>query len=327
MALISVIIPAYNAEKTIQTTIESVLNQTLSDFELIVVNDSSQDATLEIVSKISDPRIQVFTYPNAGPAVSRNRGFAHSTGEFIAFLDADDLWTPDKLEAQWQALKANPDAKVAYCWNDLIDEAGDRIGSGCHITANGNVFAQLLLTCFVVSGSNPLIQRQAFIDVGQFDELLEASQDFDLYLRLAARYPFVAVSSPKVLYRVSQTSMSTNMRRLERTSLIVRERHFQQAPEPLPPELKSRSIANFYKSQIHRFLNHPLDSKKAIEALRLLREAIKYEPQLLQRRITLKIIARALAAMVLPPQYAQFLFKKIKLLFSIDSIYYNYSKL
>ncbi|HEY9859784.1 MAG TPA: glycosyltransferase family A protein, partial [Candidatus Obscuribacterales bacterium] len=96
MPLVSVIIPAYNAETTIQETVKSVLEQSLQDFELIIVNDGSTDNTLQVLDRISDPRIKVFSYPNAGAAVSRNRGFAQATGELIAFLDADDLWTPKK---------------------------------------------------------------------------------------------------------------------------------------------------------------------------------------------------------------------------------------
>jgi glycosyltransferase involved in cell wall biosynthesis len=120
MPLISVIIPVYNGEKTIKETIEAVLNQTFSDFELIVINDGSQDSTLDIVSSIQEARIKVFSYPNAGQAISRNRGLSHACGEFIAFLDADDLWTPDKLEAQLKALQANPQAGVAYSWTAWI---------------------------------------------------------------------------------------------------------------------------------------------------------------------------------------------------------------
>jgi glycosyltransferase involved in cell wall biosynthesis len=108
MPLISVVIPVYNGEKTIQETIKSVLNQTFQSLELIIVNDGSNDETLKVISIIKDPRIKVFSYPNAGLSASRNRGLAHATGEYISFIDADDLWTPDKLEAQLKVLQENP---------------------------------------------------------------------------------------------------------------------------------------------------------------------------------------------------------------------------
>src|SRR5919202_4312270 len=203
MPLISVIIPAYNAEKTIKQTIESVLNQTFSDFEIIVINDGSQDSTLEIVSSIPDPRIKVFSYPNAGPQKSRNRGWGNASGEYVSFLDADDLWTPDKLEAQLKALQENPQAAVAYSWSDWIDESGQFLRAGGHITVNGNAYEKLLLRDFVESGSNPLIRRQALDKVGDFDQSVTPAEDWDMWLRLAARYEFVTVPSPQILYRIS----------------------------------------------------------------------------------------------------------------------------
>src|SRR4028118_1589922 len=160
MPLISVIIPVYNGEKTIRETIESILNQTFTDFELIVINDGSQDATLEIVECIQDSRLKVFSYPNAGQAASRNQGISHACGRYISFIDADDLWAPDKLEAQLKALQANPQAAVAYSWTKCIDELGQFSRRGSHISATGNVYGKLLLIDFIENGSNPLIRAE-----------------------------------------------------------------------------------------------------------------------------------------------------------------------
>nr|BAP91647.1 glycosyl transferase family 2 [Phormidium sp. KS] len=321
MPPISVIIPAYNSERTIQATIESVLQQTFSDFELIIVDDGSTDKTLEIVSSFKDARIKVFSYSNAGGAVSRNRGFSHSSGEFIAFLDADDLWTPDKLELQLKALQDNPEAAVAYSWLDAIDEAGKFLREGNHRMENGNIFAKLFLIPFVESGSNPLIRRQAFIDVGGFDESLTASQDYDLYLRLAARYNFVVVPSAQVLYRISSNSMSANVRRQEATSLFVRERAFQKSPQPLPLELKQYSIANFYKDIMFRLLNMTPQRKRGLEAARFLWYAVKYDPALLRRRIIWKVVLRIFAIVLLPPQQAELFLSKMNKLADISTLY------
>src|SRR5690242_20728341 len=98
---ISVIIPVYNGERTILETIASVQQQTFSDFELIVINDGSTDRTLELLNSVEDPRLKILSYSNGGLPVARNRGISHATGEFITFIDADDLWTSDKLEAQY----------------------------------------------------------------------------------------------------------------------------------------------------------------------------------------------------------------------------------
>jgi glycosyltransferase involved in cell wall biosynthesis len=122
---ISVIIPAYNAERTILETIASVQQQTFSNFELIVINDGSTDRTLELLNSLEDPRLKIFSYSNGGLPVARNRGIYHATGEFITFLDADDLWTPDKLELQLTALQQHSEAGVAYSWTHYMDEKGE----------------------------------------------------------------------------------------------------------------------------------------------------------------------------------------------------------
>ena len=155
---ISVIIPVFNGEQTIEETINSILDQTFQDIEIIIINDGSTDATLEIVENISDSRIKIFSYPNAGLSASRNRGIDRAKGEYISFIDADDLWTPDKLELQWQALQKNPQAAVAYSWTDYIDESSKFIKSGRRITINGDAFSKLLITNFLENGSNPLIR-------------------------------------------------------------------------------------------------------------------------------------------------------------------------
>src|SRR5919199_2454966 len=246
MPSISVIIPVYNGEKTIKETIESVLKQTFKDFELLVINDGSQDATLDIVNRIQDPRLKVFSYPNAGQSTSRNRGIELAVGEYISFIDADDLWTPDKLEAQVKALQENPQAAVAYSWTDWIDQSSQLIGKGSYITENGEVFAKLLLNDFVANGSNCLIRRQALIEVGGFDESVTPAEDWDLWLRLAARYEFVVVPSPQILYRISPNSASFDVWKMEASSLKVIEKAFAQAPESLRP-LKKKSLGNRYK--------------------------------------------------------------------------------
>jgi GT2 family glycosyltransferase len=109
-------------------------------------------------------------------SASRIGDFLILSGEFIAFLDADDLWTPNKLEAQLAALQDNPNAAVAYSWTDFIDETSQFLRPGPHFTISGDVYAELLRGNFLANGSNPLIRRQALIKVGSFDESLPASR-------------------------------------------------------------------------------------------------------------------------------------------------------
>ncbi|BAY74928.1 glycosyl transferase family protein [Nostoc linckia NIES-25] len=266
---VSVVIPAYNSEKTIIHTINSVLNQTFADFELIVINDGSQDSTLDIVTEIQDPRIKVFSYANAGGNVSRNRGLNLAGGKFVSFLDADDLWTPNKLEFQLKALEENLTAKVAYSWTDYIDANGEFVLSGKRINLNGDVYESLLVSNFLENGSNPLICRTALMTLGGFDESLAAAQDWDMWLRLASKFEFVCVPSVQILYRISANSVSSNLVRQEKACLQLLERAYQERPSALN-QTWNTSIANLYKYLTCKALQKPLNRKKALTAAKFL---------------------------------------------------------
>jgi glycosyltransferase involved in cell wall biosynthesis len=311
MPSISVIIPVYNGEKTIHETIESVLNQTLSDFEVIVINDGSQDSTLEIVSSIQDPRLKVISYPNAGLSVTRNRGISLASGDYIAFIDADDLWTPDKLESQFKALQANPQAAVAYSWTNHIDESSQFSRTGSHMTVSGNVYAKLLLANFLENGSNPLIRRQALTTVGGFDETLIAAEDWDMYLRLAAHYHFVAVPSPQILYRISIDSMSSNVYKQEKESVKVIKKAFIQAPKFLQ-HLKKQSLANLYKYLTFKTLEGDPERQRGIKAAHFLWHCIINDPSLLRKRVIWKVGFTIAVMALLSPTKAQALLAKSK---------------
>ncbi|NET60617.1 MAG: glycosyltransferase [Symploca sp. SIO2E6] len=328
MPLISVIIPAYNSEKTILETIESVLQQTFADFELIIINDGSQDATLEVVSGVKDSRLQVFSFPNAGLAASRNRGVARARGEYISFIDADDLWTPDKLELQLHALQANPEAAVAYSWTDCIDETGQFLRSGSHISVSGDVYAQLLVVNFLENGSNVLIRQQALRDIGDSDESIAAGQDRELFLRLAAKYYFVAVPHPQILYRVSAQAISANVAQAGTSRLQVIKRAFTQAPASLQ-YLKKISIANSCKYHTFRALEGPAAQCQARAAAKFFWCFLKNDPTMFRRRVTWKVLLKILILSLLPPRQAEALLNKQPRLADISTllIHINYTSI
>jgi glycosyltransferase involved in cell wall biosynthesis len=319
MPLVSVVVPVYNGEKTIQETVESVLSQTLSDLELLVINDGSQDSTLERVSSFQDSRIKVFSYANAGLAASRNRGLKLASSDYISFIDADDLWTLDKLESQYQALQKNPQAAVAYSWTDYIDDSSQFLRRGSHITVNGNVYAKLLIIDFLENGSNALIRKQALIDVGGFDESLPAAEDWDIFLKLAAYYPFVTVSSPQILYRLSSNSMSANVVRQEAACVTVLNRAFTQAPESLQ-YLKRYSFGNLYKYLTAKILEGYPDRQRGLAASRLFWNCIQQDPSLLSARVTLKVLVKIAAMTVLPSPLSQILLAKTKKVFNTNTL-------
>ncbi|GAA6616690.1 glycosyltransferase family 2 protein [Scytonema sp. NUACC26] len=279
--IISVIIPAYNAEQTIVDTVASVQQQTFSDLEIIVIDDESSDRTLEILYGIKEQRLQVFSYKNGGASVARNRGITHATGEYIAFLDADDLWTPNKLERQLAALKQNPKAAVAYSWTyyQFPDEQDSYIENS--YLFEGNVYPHLLVTNFLHNGSNPLIYRKAIDSVGFFDPTLKSVEDWDYWLRLAAKWHFVLVREPQIIYRQRSQSISENIEVMEKNCLILIDKAFRDAPPELQ-FLKQKSLAGIYQYLAQKYLSRIFTNSNDINlAGQKLWKAICLQPQIL----------------------------------------------
>ena len=325
MPTISVIIPVYNGQKTIKETINSVLQQTFTDLELIVINAGSTDSTLDILSQIKDSRLKVFSYDKANVAVNRNRGFKHATGIFCSFLDADDLWTPDKLEAQYRALIDNPEAGVAYSWTNCIDETGKFLRRCSYVKWIGDVYNKLLLDDFIGSGSNVLIRRETFTAVRGFDELLSNAQDTDMWLRLAALYHFVVVPKVQILYRISTNSMSSNILGLEKSNLQVIERAFAHQKAESLQHLKHYSIANLYKYLSYKALEAPPGQQDTVNTARFLCIAARYDPSLLEKPVMYKALLKLSAITLLPTDWTNILFTKFPRL-SNTSTFLGYEK-
>lgn len=304
MSKISVIIPVYNGEKTLLETMQSVQEQTFSDFELIVINDGSTDKTLELLSTVKDPRLKVFTYENGGLSVARNRGITHASGEFISFLDADDLWTPDKLELQLAALQKHPEAGVAYSWTCNMSEDGRTFHPGACVTFEGNVYGELLLSNFIANGSNPLIRKQAIDSVGEFDPTFPPCADWDYWLRLAARWHFVVVSKLQILYRHSSGSMSAKVEVMEKYNLMVLEKAFQAAPAELQ-HLKNQSLANIYQYFTGMCLAHVTTVDQVKQAGQKLWKSIRLYPKMLLDKRTQRYLMKWLLMRLLSPQKAR----------------------
>ena len=306
MPVISVIIPTYNAERTILETITSVQKQTFSDFELLLINDGSSDRTLELLQNISDERLQIFSYENAGVSVARNRGIAHATGEVIAFLDADDLWTPDKLELQVAALQQHPQAGVAYSWTYIMDEKGKSFHVDESIFFEGDVYVNLLVRNFICSGSNSLIRRQAIESVGEFDPTLTHGEDWEFYLRLAADWPFVVVPKAQILYRQTSGSASSKVEVMEKGVLRAVEKVFIAVPKELQ-YLKNQNLANFYQYLTGICLTYVTDVNQLKQAGQKLQMAIRLYPKTLLDRTTQRYVLKWLLMRLLSPKVARYL--------------------
>lgn len=305
--LISVIIPAYNCQATIAETLHSVFRQTYSDIEIIVVNDGSNDRTLDILKDCQDARLHVVSQANAGVSASRNHGMKIAKGDFVAFLDSDDLWFPEKLSEQMTALQNSPESAVAYSWTDYIDQAGAFLRKGYYCNFSGNVYHRLLLGSFLESGSNPLIRSSALKTVGGFDESLRTCEDWDLWIRLALEYEFIVVPQVHVQYRVTPSSKSFLLNKHEAGGLVVINKAFSHTSESAQA-IKPKALSNFYKYLLFKLLNAPgatyLAEKRSPQtAFRYLCLAIYYNPQLLRQAKVILSAIRKIFVMTAQPLY------------------------
>jgi glycosyltransferase involved in cell wall biosynthesis len=237
--LVSVVIPAYNAAATLDETLCSVRAQTHSALEIIVVDDGSTDATRALAERhaAADPRVHVLHQANAGVAAARNAGWKHSRSEFIAFVDADDLWAPTKIERQVQALMAaGPQAGLAYCWTARLDASG--VVTRCYggTRHEGEALSKILRSNFIGSGSNVLVRRQAVVDAEGFDSRLRAAgaegcEDWLFNCRVAETHHFVSVPDYLVGYRYLHDSMSSNRQRMLRSHMLMCRQMIARRPE------------------------------------------------------------------------------------------------
>ena len=222
LPLISVVIPCYNAEPYIAIAIRSVLEQDWPNLEVIVIDDGSNDRSAELVQK-AFPEVKLLQQANQGVAAARNFGIERAQGDWIAFLDADDIWLPGKLQAQWAIHCETPSVRMSYtAWedwscveplptpeylSDLLSHAGET-ERWAGIT--GWVYPQLLLGCLVWTGT-VLAHRSVFDEVGVFDTSLRIGEDYDLWLRASRVTQIVRVAVPYALYRWHPTSITKTL--------------------------------------------------------------------------------------------------------------------
>ncbi len=179
---VSVIIPTYNRCAMLREAIDSVLAQSFTEFELIVIDDGSTDGTAEHLTRLGKP-IQFERIEHGGPATARNRGAELARAPLIAFLDSDDLWSPTKLERQLAFMRANPGCAISQT-NEIWIRNGRRVNPGLrHRKRAGDIFIDSLRTC-LISMSATMMRAELFRSLGGFDEIMRAAEDYDLWLRI-----------------------------------------------------------------------------------------------------------------------------------------------
>ena len=236
--LVDVVIPAFNAARYIDQTLESIVLQGNLVHSIIVVNDGSVDLTAKCVEAFAkqhpDLEIKLISQANAGLANARNTGIKAATAPFIALLDADDIWLKGKLERQLEIFNTSldPQLGVVYAGYELIDENSLLMTNGKGLIkpqARGDVRSKLLTGNFISgSGSNVLIKSEVFKEVGVFDENLRASEDWDMWLRIAQKFHFDFVDSPLVQIRVHQSNMQKDFSRMLTSELAMLNKFAQR---------------------------------------------------------------------------------------------------
>ncbi|MBX4894137.1 glycosyltransferase family 2 protein [Rhizobium bangladeshense] len=229
--LVAVVIPAYNAEDYVAQTLQSVIDQTHTALEIIVVDDGSTDETASICRRFAaeDSRIQLLSTENRGVAAARNAGIEASKAGYIAFLDADDLWHPTYIERMLSALHPLPDTWGAvYALHRLIDSEGYCTKSGSSLSARESILIRHLVFRFVGNGSGFMVRRAVIDKIGGYDSSyakrgIGGCEDFDFELRTAEHFKIEAVPLGLVGYRVHSAAMSADRSRMARSLLAVTE--------------------------------------------------------------------------------------------------------
>lgn len=225
--LISVVIPSYNSAHLIEKALDSFLEQTFADTEVIVVDDGSTDGTSEVVSRYSSPKVRLLRQYRSERSAARNAGIAHCQGDFIAFLDADDWWHPEKLERQLALFGRNDQLGLVYCSLQQIGPSGNplRVVKGIDAGAHSEgswMFEHLLMGNIGGPGSSVLVSRRCLEDTGGFDPELSYGEDWDFCLRVAHKYQIGFVAEPLVFYRAHGYYLPEKMHRLDMQQACVR---------------------------------------------------------------------------------------------------------
>jgi len=195
---VSVIISTHNRREFVREAIESVLKQDFADYEIIVVDDGSTDGTEEALRASKD--ITYCYQENRGVSGARNQGLKIARGKFISFLDSDDLWTPKKLAIQTEVMEKKPEISVTYT-DEIWIRKGNRVNpKNKHRKYSGSIFEKCLPLC-IISPSSVMLRREIFDKVGAFDEGLPVCEDYDLWLRIAARFPIFFIDEKLIIKR------------------------------------------------------------------------------------------------------------------------------
>jgi glycosyltransferase involved in cell wall biosynthesis len=230
MATIDILIPAYNAAHFLPTALASAEAQTFPDWRILLVDDGSTDSTPSAIAPFRDrlgPKLLYLHQPNKGLPAARNTAIRHATADFLALLDADDAWLPNRLAASVQAFTTNPDAALAYARIHITDAQGAILSTwpGNPRHQQGHIAPYIYTRAVELPCPTITLRRAVLDEVGVFDEAMRATEDRDLWLRIALRYQVAYIPEVLALYRTSPSSMSGDPDRMLRAQLHFIDKH------------------------------------------------------------------------------------------------------
>jgi glycosyltransferase involved in cell wall biosynthesis len=245
--LVSVVIPAYNSARTVGATITSVLAQTMTDVEVLVVDDGSTDGTGEAARGIHDSRVRVLQQENGGVAAARNAGIHAASGEYVGLLDADDLWLPHKLERQLAVLRERPDVHAVHSGTAWVDDDLRILRVRCCQPSSDVLLDTLMFRNMPHNMGTMLVERAMFTEMGMFDTSLTILEEWDMHIKCARHCNIYGIAEPLALYRVHPGNRSRNLDIHVEPGFKVLRRLFLDPDLPDPIRAREQEIyARFY---------------------------------------------------------------------------------
>jgi len=283
---VTAVIPAYNYSRFVVRAVESVLAQSFTDLECLVVNDGSTDDTLEVLSPYED-RIRVITQVNAGLSAARNTGILNAQSEYVAFLDADDFWKPEKIARQHALMTSRPELAAVGCGWDRVDgnlAVQDVRSPGRPTTSNAENVRGICARKIWLggSGSGVMARRAIFDDVGLFDTNLRAAEDIDMWMRIAARFPVDNVYESLTALCFHGTGSFRNATLMEENQLKVYHKAIAAWPEIFDEPSRAIYLATIYADAGGELIG-ARDNRKALAKYWLAYRTDPKHPQALKK--------------------------------------------
>jgi glycosyltransferase involved in cell wall biosynthesis len=273
--LVSVVIASYNMGKYLTHAVQSVLDQSYTNFEIIIIDDGSTDDTQVVLKPfLLDSRVKYYYQENKGQTVAKNKGISESKGHYIAFLDADDIWFPDKLEKQIPCFSLSPSIGVVYTNVEFIDEHGANVDGWPIKFYSGWVSGKLLIDNFVPFCS-VVVRRECLEKVGIFDEKYRMGIDYDLWLRMSAHYEFYYLDAVTFQYRLWSGQMSHNYKKRFECAIAMMKSFLEQYPSLVDKSTVNEAWAHTY---VYKGTCIAQIEKDKIAALREFFRSLSYVP-------------------------------------------------